>query len=146
MSVKYQSDTIIVTPNRAASKLCTRPISHSTLLITEMCTVLVWMVHCEIRNRCIVGFVTWVNSYLVLHGINTIATKQHIYRVATQLSANCIIFLVVFIYVFSVIDSKHKHHWSYCSYRYFMKSYCFSFGFMLSEWIPEKIYFPVYIM
>ena len=36
---------------------CTCPIAHNVLFKPEMCTLLVWMVHCELWHRIIVGFV-----------------------------------------------------------------------------------------
>ena len=36
-------------------------ISHNAPFRTEMCTFLFWIEHCGIWNRCILGFVNWVN-------------------------------------------------------------------------------------
>ena len=38
------------------------PMSHNAPFRTEMCTFLIWMVHCVILNWCIVGFVNLVWS------------------------------------------------------------------------------------
>ena len=46
-------DTI---PNSQISQ-STCPLSHNTTLITEMCRFLFWLVHCGIRDRCIVKLV-----------------------------------------------------------------------------------------
>ena len=40
---------------------CTCSISHNAPFRTEMCTFLFWMEHYGIWNRCILGFLNWVN-------------------------------------------------------------------------------------
>ena len=42
-------------PNSQISE-CTCSISHNAPFRTEMCTFLLWMKHCGIWNRCILGF------------------------------------------------------------------------------------------
>ena len=42
--------------NRQISR-CTCPISHTAPFIPQTCIILLWMLHCEIWIRCIVGFV-----------------------------------------------------------------------------------------
>ena len=57
---------------------CTRSISHNAPLKTEMCTFLVWMEHCGIWNRCILGFVNKVISTKYL-GIPLFHRRSHDY-------------------------------------------------------------------
>ena len=45
---------------------CTCSISRNAPFWTEMCTFLFWMVHCRIRNRCIVRFVKLLYSCCML--------------------------------------------------------------------------------
>ena len=44
---------------------CTCSISHNAPSRTEICTFLLWMGHCEIWNRCILGFVRLIYSKAV---------------------------------------------------------------------------------
>ena len=41
---------------------CTCSISHNAPFRTKICTFMFWMEHCEIWNRCILGFVKLVYS------------------------------------------------------------------------------------
>ena len=61
--VLHRSDTCVARwlswPNSQIPE-CNRSISHNAPFRTEMCTFLFWMEHCEIWNRCILGFVKLV--------------------------------------------------------------------------------------
>ena len=45
---------------------CTCPISHNTLIRTETCTFLFWMVYCGMWDKCTVGFVNLVYSSCIV--------------------------------------------------------------------------------
>ena len=45
---------------------CTCPISHNTLIRTETCTFLFWMVYCGVWDKCTVGFVNLVYSSCIV--------------------------------------------------------------------------------
>ena len=66
-------------PNMQISQ-CTYSISHNASFRTEMCIFLFWMVHFEIWNRCIVGFVRlvyWACHLAACNYPGTLSYNQH---------------------------------------------------------------------
>ena len=58
----------VIPVNRRYSQIpqCTCSISRNASFGTDQCTVLFWMVHCELCNKCIVGFMRLVSCGLSL--------------------------------------------------------------------------------